>query len=254
MQTQIFTYQDESPFPFTAIEIDGEAWFVAADVCNILGLENPTVALKALDDDEKLPYEILRAGQNRKVNLVNESGLYALIFRSSKPIAKRFRKWVTKVVLPTIRKTGSFDGIDRKKLPNFIKRFQDNWAAVDKGYFSVIAQLYVILYSALERHGYVIPDKAKNGKEIRPDVSVGRLFSAYLQDKYPHLADKHKPYKHRFPDGNVFDCRQYKNEVMPVFIEFVEDVWIPERAAKYLGERDRLALDYLPKLIGKKSA
>lgn len=254
MQTQIFTYQDESPFPFTAIEIDGEAWFIAKEICRFLEIANPSREVEDLDEDEKMLYSMSISNKLQSLIIVNESGLYNLIFRSKKPSAKRFRKWVTKTVLPTIRKTGSFDGIDRKKLPNFIKRFQENWAAVDKGYFSVIAQLYVILYSALERHGYVIPDKAKNGKEIRPDVSVGRLFSTYLQDKYPHLMDKHKPYKHKFPDGSIFDCRQYKNELMHVFIEFVEDVWIPERAAKYLGERDRLALDYLPKLIGKKTA
>lgn len=254
MQTQIFTYEDESPFPFTAIEINGEAWFIATEVCKLLDLSNVPREVATLDDDEKLLYEIRISGQRRKVNIINESGLYALIFKSGKPTAKRFRKWVTKVVLPTIRKTGSFDGIDRKKLPNFIKRYQDNWARVDKGYFSVLAQLYITLYSALERHGYVIPDKAKDGKEIRPDVSVGRRFSDYLQAHYPEHMDKHKPYKQKFPDGSVFPCRQYRNEVLPVFIQFVEEVWIPLYAAEYLGARDRLALDYLPKLLGDRSA
>ena len=88
--------------------IDSEPWFVASDVCNILELTNPTESLKALDDDEKLTSEVLRAGQQRKVNLINESGLYNLIFRSNKPEAKKFRKWVTNEVLPSIRKTGSY--------------------------------------------------------------------------------------------------------------------------------------------------
>ena len=254
MQLQVFTYQDENPFEFTTVEIDGEAWFVAADVCNVLGLENPSKVVSSLDDDERLTYPLVRAGQKRTVNLVNESGLYNLIFKSKKQSAVRFRKWVTKTVLPTIRKTGSFDGIDRRKLPNFIKRYQDNWASVDKGHFSVIAQLYVTLYSSLERHGYVIPDKAKNGVEIRPDVSVGKFFSAYLQDRHPEHADKHKPYNHKFPNGTVFKCRQYKNELLHIFIQFVEDVWIPQNAAGYLGQRDRLALDYLPKLLSQGKA
>lgn len=87
---------------------DGEFWFVAVDVCNILGLTNATEALRNLDEDEKLTSVILRAGQNRTVNLINESGLYALILRSRKPEAKSFRKWVTSEVLPSIRKHGAY--------------------------------------------------------------------------------------------------------------------------------------------------
>lgn len=251
MQTQIFTYQDESPFPFTAIEIDGEAWFIAKEICRFLEIANPSREVEDLDEDEKMLYSMSISNKLQSLILVNESGLYTLIFRSKKPSAKRFRKWVTKIVLPTIRKTGSFDGIDRRKTPNFIKRYQENWAKVDKGYFSVLAQLYIVLYSALERYGYVIPDKAKNGVEIRPDVSVGKLFAAHLEIHHPEHKDKHKPYKQKFPDGRTFPCRQYMNEVLPVFIEFVEDVWIPMHASRYLGERDRLALDYLPKLLDR---
>ena len=113
------------------VEINGEPWFVASDVCNLLGLTNPSEALTALDDDEKQTSVILRAGQNRKVNLISESGLYALVFRSRKPFAKKFCKWVTKVVIPSIRKTGSFS-IDRTEVPNFVVRFNDNF------YFSFI--------------------------------------------------------------------------------------------------------------------
>lgn len=78
MQLSIFKFQtpEESQInDITTIEIDGEIWFVASDICNTLGLSNPTEALRSLDDDEKLTSEILRAGQNRKVNLVSESGL-----------------------------------------------------------------------------------------------------------------------------------------------------------------------------------
>ena len=72
------------------VEIDGEPWFVASDVCNLLGLTNPTESLSSLDEDEKLTSVILRAGQNRRVNLISESGLYSLVFKSRKPFAKKF--------------------------------------------------------------------------------------------------------------------------------------------------------------------
>jgi prophage antirepressor-like protein len=88
-----------------AVSKDGEAWFVAEDVCSVLGLTNPSMALKALDDDERSKFNLGRQGE---ANIINESGLYALILRSRKPEAKRFRKWVTSEVLPAIRKTGAY--------------------------------------------------------------------------------------------------------------------------------------------------
>ena len=92
-----------------AVSKDGEAWFVAEDVCSVLGLTNPSMALKALDDDEYSKFNLGNSGRgNPNVNIINESGLYALILRSRKPEAKRFRKWVTSEVLPAIRKTGSY--------------------------------------------------------------------------------------------------------------------------------------------------
>lgn len=84
---------------------DGEPWFVAKDICDILELTNPTMAIESLDDDERSKYFLGRQGE---VNIINESGLYALVFKSRKPEAKAFRKWVTSEVLPAIRKTGQY--------------------------------------------------------------------------------------------------------------------------------------------------
>lgn len=102
------------PFYFQSHEIrtitdeKGSPWFVAKDVCDVLDLSNPTESLRALPEDE-LTSETLRAGrQSREMNLVSESGLYRLIFRSNKPEAEVFRKWVFREVLPTIRRTGSY--------------------------------------------------------------------------------------------------------------------------------------------------
>jgi prophage antirepressor-like protein len=89
--------------------INGEPYFVATDVCNALDLQNPTNILKkTLDKDEYLPYTVYRSGQQRLVNVVNESGLYNLIFQSRKPNARKFRKWITSEVLPEIRKKGMY--------------------------------------------------------------------------------------------------------------------------------------------------
>ena len=95
------------------LERDGEIWFVAKDVCDILGLMNPTEALKSLDDDEKMTLRNSEGhsgqrGGAQSFNVINEPGLYRLAFRSNKPEAKKFTKWVSSEVLPTIRKTGSY--------------------------------------------------------------------------------------------------------------------------------------------------
>lgn len=88
--------------------VNGEYWFAATDVCKILGLENNRQALVSLDSDEKGVINTDTPGGRQDLNFVNESGLYNLIFQSRKPEAKRFRKWVTSVLLPTLRRTGSY--------------------------------------------------------------------------------------------------------------------------------------------------
>lgn len=103
--------------------------FVAADVCRILDLSNPTEAIRSLEDDEKLtlsnPEGQTGHGGAQFFNTVTESGLYALIFKSRKPEAKAFRKWVTSEVLPSIRNTGSFALAVPKTLPEALRAYAD---------------------------------------------------------------------------------------------------------------------------------
>jgi prophage antirepressor-like protein len=87
---------------------NNKPWFVAKDVCNSLELKDTGRALQKLDPDEKLTRKLFWSGQNREMWFANESGLYNLIFRSNKPEAKKFRKWVTAEVLPALRKTGTY--------------------------------------------------------------------------------------------------------------------------------------------------
>lgn len=90
-----------------ALQPDGEVWFVAADVCESLGLGNPTMAVQRLDPDEVSLSSIEGKG-GKAVNIISESGLYSLVLGSRKPEAKRFKKWVTSDVLPAIRKQGFY--------------------------------------------------------------------------------------------------------------------------------------------------
>lgn len=91
------------------VTIDNEPWFVGKDVATALGYKNTADAIgKHVDIDDKLLSQIAIAGQRRDVAVINESGVYALIFGSKLESAKRFKHWVTSEVLPTIRKTGSY--------------------------------------------------------------------------------------------------------------------------------------------------
>lgn len=100
------------PFSFESNQIrvitgdDGEPWFVAADILSVLALDRK--ALERLDDDEKGVSSIHTPGGEQDMTIVNEPGLYGLVLGSRKPEAKRFKKWVTSEVLPSIRKTGSY--------------------------------------------------------------------------------------------------------------------------------------------------
>ena len=90
------------------IKIDGEPWFVATDVCNALELTNSRVATDRLDEDEKGVSLIDTLGGQQKVTIVNESGLYSLVLGSRKKDAKKFKRWITHEVVPSIRKHGMY--------------------------------------------------------------------------------------------------------------------------------------------------
>ena len=97
----------------TLTDESGEPWFVAKDVCDILGMSNPSMAIAALDKDEVSQVEPKNylGSENRSnqaINMVSEPGLYRLVMRSRKPEAKEFQRWVTHEVLPQIRRTGGY--------------------------------------------------------------------------------------------------------------------------------------------------
>lgn len=100
------------------VQISHSPWFFAVDVCQALGLTNPAMALLAVGDEDKTEHNDY-LGSGRKPMLVNESGLYTLILKSRKKQAKRFKRWVTSDVLPSIRMTGSYSITSSNGLPDF---------------------------------------------------------------------------------------------------------------------------------------
>ncbi|MCU2759977.1 BRO-N domain-containing protein [Enterobacter hormaechei] len=107
----VFSFQENHPVRVVLVE--GEPWFVAADVCKALDIADNRAAVRKLDEDEKGGYSIPTLGGVQSVGIVNESGLYTLILRCRDAVkqgttAWRFRKWVTNEVLPAIRKNGEY--------------------------------------------------------------------------------------------------------------------------------------------------
>ena len=106
-ELQIFTHSEFGKV--RTLSIDGEPWAVGKDVAKILGYVDTVKALKAhVDDDEKRGWRITTTSGEQNMVIINESGIYSLIFNSQLPTAKAFKRWVTSEVLPAIRKTGEY--------------------------------------------------------------------------------------------------------------------------------------------------
>lgn len=123
-RNQIQVFDKEEFGKIRTVVFNGEPWFVAKDVCDILGTTNPTMAMEGLEDFERAKFNLGRQGD---ANIISESGFYTLVLRSRKPIAKPFRIWVTSEVLPSIRKTGKYiaktDGELFQKLGELEQKF-----------------------------------------------------------------------------------------------------------------------------------
>lgn len=119
------------PFDFERHEvrvvmIEGEPWWVAKDVCDVLGIR-PDNAMTGLDDDEKGHCTIGTLGGDQRVSILSESGLYSLILRSRKPEARAFKRWVTHEVLPSLRRAGSYAVTELSR-----RELAEHWARAER--------------------------------------------------------------------------------------------------------------------------
>lgn len=133
---QTFDFKEN---PVRVVDRDGQPWFVAADVCRVLEISNARDAISSLEEDERGVVNADTLGGAQNMNTVSESGLYALIFKSRKPQAKTFRKWVTSEVLPAIRVTGKYEvqaDSEREEVRNIVlatlRGLRDGIVAVQK--------------------------------------------------------------------------------------------------------------------------
>jgi hypothetical protein len=207
MQLLLLEYKEEDHFDkIRSIEIEWEVWFSAKDIAILLWYAQRKEAIKR---NCRLRGIKTNKINNEKVMLINEWNVYRLITKSQKKGAEKFEEWLFDEVLPSIRKKWYYGSINRSQISNFIIRYQENLQKIPHTYFSVISELFVTLYAELEKVWYNIPNKANSWKEIRPDVSVWRMFSSFLKKNHPEYLNSAKKYLHTFSDWKEFECNMY---------------------------------------------
>lgn len=173
--------------------IDGNPWFVAKDVCAALSIANPRDAISTLDEDEKGVGTTDTLGGPQETNMVSESGLYVLIFKSRKNEARAFRKWVTSEVLPALRRRGYY-GRREKAMTVFVKEL------LDMGLESRDAtKLAMSAFPPLTRREQKQLELAEANEATAPDEDAQAILNATKAGAEYRLKDLHSllPANHR---------------------------------------------------------
>ena len=225
--------------------IDGKP--VANDVARILGYADPakTVSTK-VDTENKGVTKMVTPGGIQSVTVLEEAGIYQLIFGSKLQSAKQFQQWVFSEVLPQIRKTGYY-GKARTGLEWFERvKLYRRYTKIPVGWFSVFEQMCSSLMADFEDAGYSLP------MDSVPDISVGKCFCNHLRAKGLDLAVGHgliQEYRHYYPDGRVVNAKIYNDSILPDYRRWFEEIYCKEKLPAYLKTKDPLALPSLCRLL-----
>ena len=186
-ELQLFQFEDNQ---VRTVNSNGIIWFAAVDVTDALGIKNPSDAIKPLDEDERARFNLGRQGN---ANFISEPGLYKLIGASRKPAAKRFNRWVTHEVLPSIRKHGAYmtpETIEKAIYnPDFIinlatqlKDEQAKTAALTADNETMKPKALFADAVATSHTTILVGDLAKVLKQNGVDIGAKRLF-AWLREQ-----------------------------------------------------------------------
>ena len=172
---------------------DGTEWFVARDVAKCLGYTRPEKAvIDHVDDDYKLRSQIRISGQRREVILINEAGVYQLIFSSKLPDAKEFQKWVFEEVLPSIRESGGYLDLDRKEIRETIIESR-------MGFTSTINNLALYCNLTYEQTNYLVRRLSMiannmvglNGKGLRDGATTKQMLKLdFIESSFTQTINK----------------------------------------------------------------
>ena len=186
--------------PVRIIEKDGEPWFVAKDVCNVLELANPRSSMALLDEDERGVHSMDTPSAKQEMAIISEAGLYSLILRSRKPEAKAFKRWVTHEVLPSIRKTGAYlaPNLSLEKLQKIIEAIGEQYKMLIESNSVLRQQLeYAAQFIPKTKYGSTSPANGQRRTTIRRGANVagnGRLISFRNPDEVGYQIDLFEEY------------------------------------------------------------
>jgi prophage antirepressor-like protein len=207
------------------INQNDEPWFVAKDVCEILEIKNNRDAVGRLDSDEKDTVGSTDTmGRRQVLSVVNESGLYELIFSSRKPEAKHFKKWVKQEVLPSIRKTGQYSNVkvldERRALIESLKLTADTAEKVDD------------MQNQIKQLNTKVDEQITltSGEQRRLQKGVARRVYEFTRDKKEAaklFRELYREIKDRFGVASYKDVK--KRELLSA-INYIEN-WIPRKVS-----------------------
>ena len=199
MDNKLVTFENAAFGKIRTLTIDGEPWFVAADVCKALELGNPSMTVERLDADEKGISSIDTLGGKQRMAIINEPGLYSVILCSRKPEAKAFKRWITHEVIPAIRKYG---GYMTKSLleqvlenPNLIYEFARRMLAEQQKNERLKQELDRAKPKADYYDAFIHPESGTNIRATAKELKVPeKMFTAFLI---------RKRYLYRAPSGSL---------------------------------------------------
>lgn len=178
--TKIFNYEGRQ---VRTVLVNNEPWFVAKDVCEILEITNPTMALQRLDNDERAKFNLGRQGET---NIVNEYGLYSLILGSRKPEAKQFKRWITHEVIPTIRKTGGYVANDELFVNTYLPFADEQTKLLFSATLETVRkqnEQIAIMKPKVEQHDrFISAENLQTLEQVGKTLGIGRnKLSAFLK-------------------------------------------------------------------------
>lgn len=199
MENKLMIFENNAFGKVRTLNLNGEPWFVAADVCKALELGNPSMTVERLDDDEKGISTIDTLGGKQRMAIINEPGLYSLVITSRKPEAKAFKRWITHEVIPAIRKYG---GYMTKSLleqvlenPNLIYEFARRMLAEQQKNERLRQELDRAKPKADYYDAFIHPESCTNIRATAKELKVPeKMFTAFLI---------RKRYLYRAPSGSL---------------------------------------------------
>ena len=226
--------------------VDGKP--VANDVAAALGYADPVNTIrKKVSDKNKGVAKMSTPGGTQSVTVLEEPGIYQLIFGSKLESAEAFQDWVFEKVLPEIRKTGGYGKKPQYNLDWFDRlRIYRSKTKIPTGWFSIFEEMTWNLMADFEDAGYILPPGSV------PDISVGKCFCQHLRENGFSTEDPDtvRKYTHHYPDGRVVSANIYRDSLLPDYRRWFKDTYRLHQLPKYLKGKDPKALPSLCSILG----